>query len=341
MKPFFSVLDFRTSHVAALIARRAKDSRIEILGAGEAPAEGWSNGELSHLGDAVESVVQARKNAERSAGVEMKSVYYNFEDPHAQTVTSAGAVHLKGEGEIQRSDVDDACNLACRLAGRFEKNIVYSKELSFLIDDKDAVANPIGVFGRKLDVRVFIVQARSEYCQAVENLIKRCQFDRATSVLSVLSVARGVVPAEDSAKIRWIADMGRHWTNIFTYGRGGVLDLKIFHAKDTRLPSHNEAWQAVFHDFAAKHGPAKELLLTGEHAAETKAAEHLKEFLTIPVRQAAPQNVERLSEPQYAALAGLLSTAEESEKRRRKGARQAGLLLNVKEKAQSFISEYF
>ena len=333
-----SALDFGPERVIVLIAHKKSDGKFELVGAGEAKSQGIGLGSISNLGDAVEAVYEAAGKAESAAGTKIKTIYYNFDDPSLESVRSKGAVSLKGEGEIQISDVEEAEAIARRIVGHFEKMIVYAKADEYRIDDKDTVINPLGVFARRLEVSMHILQARASYCHAWDRLMARCHFPDAVRVLTPWSVACGVTAGEASADKKLIVDLGADFTSAMIYARHSILDCAVVLTKekeDLRGDKRIRAAQKIL----SKHADVREILVTGdlaEHENEKQAWIEMAE--TIPVRLVAAQGVPKLAQPKFAAAAGLLWAAEELQKKSPNAQHDKN---GLRQKAITFIQEYF
>ncbi len=341
MKKALSVLDFGSETVAVLVGEKKEDGTFHILGAGDAPARGVENGEITNLGDAVESVVEAARKAERCSGVRVETVYYNFDDARIQSVRSKGSKQLAGEGEIRAQDVECARQTAERLVSHFEKVIVYSKEIGFLIDDRDVVDNPVGVFGRKLEVTMHILQARSEYCEAWQKLIKRANLGNGVRVFSCWSTAYGILPREDRKRKRLILDLGKDHLNFFIFENNVVSDGRFYLNNKFSLAQIGERASAALAELTAKWPDVKEVLVTGDLAQDEKMIQALKETISVPVRLGSPLWVPKLTASKYASIVGLLCVADELERKSPVHRRNKGLFVSAKEKAVSFINEYF
>lgn len=339
-KKAFFALDFGAERVAAIVAERESPESFRVLGAGDARAEGVAAGELTHIGDAVEAVVEAVRNAERSSGIRAETLYYNFDDAAMESRFAEGSKSLIGEGEIGQGDVDEAREMAERMAGHYEKSIVYSREIRFVIDERDVVEDPVGVFGRHLHATVHLLQARSAHSQDWQKVMRRAKLDRAVPIVSPWSTAVGVLSPEERKKRKLIVDLGNDLVHVFLFENGRVSACRVFkHGKESPGQAAGMAVSAAEELLALNPG-IEETLLTGDRAEEPVFLEALKK-VSLPVRVAAPRGVAKLQFPKYASLAGLLSVAEELEKKRSILHNRKGLLLDVREKAVSFISEYF
>lgn len=335
------VLDFGADTVSVVIAHKADPSGFQVLGAGSSVSSGFAKGDIVNLGDAVESVVDAVRKAEESSGVKLEHYYYNFDDAGCVSVRAQGTKTLKGEGEIRPSDVADACRSAERFVGHFERKIVYARDVRCVIDDRDWVDNPVGVFGRKLDVEMHIIQARSAHCEAWRRLLDRAQLGRTTPVLSALSSVYGVVPKEDRARRVIVADAGEDYLNLTAFGNHRIIDHRIFLSEEIHLKQWAERALAPIRDFVEKNSDTEVFVWTGDLAREDKGLETLKSWISVPVRVGLPLGVQKLESPRYAAVAGLLAVADEMEKKASILQNHQGFFENAKEKAEAFINEYF
>jgi len=339
-KPLLSALDFGPERVAVLIGEKKPDGTFHILGAGDSEARGVKDGEIVHLGDAVESAVEAVRAAEKAGGIKVQTLYINYDDPKVESVKSRGSKILKGEGEIQGSDIQEACEMAERLAARFEKKAVYSKAISFLIDDRDTVSNPSGVFGRKLEALVHLIQASSAGVEKWQRFIERCNVKKGSLVFSAWSTAYGLLPKADRERKRLIVNLGRDFSKIFIFAQDRIMDYQCLSMKNKNLGERGAHLLKEVKELLDKHPDSEQVLATGDFSKNEQGIQCLKE-LSIPFCPSGPLGVDTLTSPESSSLAGLLFVADDLEKKRPILRRDKGLLTNVKEKAVTFINDYF
>lgn len=336
-----SVMDFGYEKVRILTGVREKDQSFRVLGAGESPSMGIRDGEITHLGDAAESVMAAAEKAEASSGLAIKTLYYNFDDDRMQSLLAHGSKSLEGQGEIRTSDVRQAAETALRLVGDYQKSVVYARQINFLIDDRDAVAEPVGVFGRKLEIRLHVLMARAGHCEAWRKLVERAGIDRSIPVLSAWSAAYAVLPKEDRKRKRLILDAGRDFLNIFIFGNNMISDSRTLLTEKAGLAGETGEWAAVLKEWTRREADLEETLVTGDLADDKGLIERLRAAVSLPVRRVAPSGVAALGHPSYASLVGLLFVADELERKSPGLSGHHGLLATVKQKAVSLFHEYF
>ena len=336
-----SVFDCGSDKLAFLIGAKDAGGSFQVLGAGESDLGGVENGEIRNLGDAVESVMDALRKAQNSAGVKVDSVYFNFDDPAMESRRVNGTKILSGEGEILATDIHEALRMAERDVSQFEKKVLYSKPVGFIVDDRDRIENPIGVFGQKLAVEVHILRACSDRCDAWQKLISRCHLARGILVPSALSTAYGILPPPDREKKRMIVDAGKDFFNLFIFSKNALVDCRVILTKMADLDSTAELFRSAAKDLAEKNTGVAEILFTGDLAGDENFFNDLFQGFGLPFQKAAPTGVARLTEPRYASLAGLFYVADELEKKTPFLQTGKGIFQSMKEKTMMTLQEYF
>src|SRR3990167_66534 len=301
-----SVLDVGADRVAVLVGEKRPEGTFRVQGAGIAESQGIENGEIVHLGDAVESAAEAIQKAEKSSGIKIRTLYFNYDDPKIESVRSRGSKLLQGEGEIQASDIEEACETAERLASSFEKKIIYSKPIGFIIDERDPVLNPVGVFGRKLDVLVHLIQADSQSCELWHRLVERAGIRKGRLVFSAWSTAYGIIPKPDRAKKRLVVDLGGDFSNFFIFANDRVVEYEFFLTKLLNRGQLAQKIVSTMKGFLDRHKDSEQVLVTGDLSEGREMMDRLKAESPVPLHTASPLGVDKLQSPGFSSLVGLL-----------------------------------
>lgn len=335
------VLDFGAESAAVIIADKTSQGVIRILGAGESPASGVSHGMITHMGDAAESIYAAACKAEAAAGAKPQSLDYNINDMDVVWRSPLGSKILDGEGEIQPSDIKAAALAAQRLVGDYEKTLLYAKETDFVVDDRDPVVNPVGIFGHKISLALQSVLVSTAYYDSWQKLLRRAGFSRSKPYLSGLSVVEGVFTAEEKKGSRILWDLGRDVLTGIVYKAENVRGYRVIASDDSSWDQSSAVVLAVTQGWIQQHDSVEEVVLTGDLSADEKVRTLLKEGLSLPVRSAIPQGIDKITNPSHAALGGLLRLALDSQKKSLIAHSEKGVFASAKEKATSFLNEYF
>ncbi len=337
-KPVFWALDFGDESVIAAAAEEKGPNEWKFLGGGEARARGVRNGEIEKLTDAVESVVEAVREAEKSSRRHCRTLYYNFDDAQMRSVHPRGTKSLAGEGQISRFDVREAAQNAIRLVGDFEWTPVYSREINYVIDDKDSVGNPLGVFGQRLDVVLHVLLARSSHLEQWKKLIARAGIERGVPVPSLVSVCRGL-EKRSPRQILW--DLGRDLISGGVVEKNALLEYAVFLKGSLSGADLGERLAASSRLCAERHHILEPLVLTGDLTAQSVSFQKISASIGTKTNLASPKGFSDPAERMYASAAGLFGVAEASQKNRRSSHANKDLVVQVRERASALMQEYF
>jgi len=334
-------LDFGHDSAIVAVAEAKSGGEIHLLGGGESQTQGFIKGDLENVGDAAEAVVLALRKAEKNSGLKCKALFFNVDDLALESCYSTGSKTLSGEGQIRSEDVREAMETALRMVGRFEKSCVYSCANGFLIDGKDWVANPVGVFGRQLDVSMHAVLARAEYCERWQKVIERSGLSLGIPVLSVLSAVYGVLSPEEQRRNILLWDLGLDYLSAALIREGSMH--KVLVLKTGTLSSAETAEAVLAHSKKMNENNSKfeEIVLTGDLAEKTTIVEAIQKQSEAPIMVKGPWGVHGLQELRQASLAGLLHVAAQSHKGSHSSNLGKNLFLGLRQKALSLVSEYF
>lgn len=337
-----AALDFGEETVSVLVAEQ-KEGRHRVLSLGETPARGIRGGRVENVGDAAECIAASVRSAEENSGVLIRSLYYNFFDPDLESVVSRGSKILKGEGQIRDSDLKEVRQIAERTVGHFEKSIVYARESGYTIDDRDFLINPLGIFGRKIDVEMRILLAVSAHCDAWQRITARAGIQRAVPVAASWSAAYGTLPREDRRRPRLLVVVDRDHLNIFIFGNNMITDHRVlaFEPGQSAPEKQAQAFEAVREWATSDRMTFDQILLTGHPFLNVQSLREWQERLGKQVTQAGPTAVAGLEDPRRTKLVGLLLVADELESSSPILHKEKGIFPGVKKRAASFFSDYF
>lgn len=337
-------VDFGSSSVTALLAER-RDGGMRIVGKGEAPSAGVEKGEIVRPGDAAEAIREALRRAESAAAAPAERLYFNLDDAGLESRRASGSRTLLGEGEIEASDVQAAREAAERGLEDFERKIVYSRPLEFLVDERDRVQDPLGIYARKLDVELHVLRARARVWDTWRRVLERAFAPPSVLVLSPWSTAYGVLPKEDRARKRLIVDAGRDFLNIFGFGNNMITSCRTVSADalmaDRQAEGYAERIAALAAEAAAKDPGTEQVLVAGDLAEDENLLERLRTTTRLPVHVPDSRGAETAWRPADASAAGLLAVAEELERLRPTLRRDTGAWTALRAKAAEFFNEYF
>lgn len=163
-------LDVGTSRISVLVAERAAEGEIRIIGVGTQPSDGVRKGEVVSIDKAVKAIEKAIAQAERISGVEIRSAFAGVRGGQVQTFESRSLLPVaKPAVGVTPRDVKKAITAAQAIALPPDFEIIHVIPQRFAVDNQKDIANPEGMLGTRLEAMVLIVTGA---ITSIHNMIK-------------------------------------------------------------------------------------------------------------------------------------------------------------------------
>ncbi|MCM0756652.1 cell division protein FtsA [Desulfovibrio aminophilus] len=212
-------LDIGTTKIAAVVGEVTPDG-VDIIGIGTSPSTGLRRGVVVNIEQTVQSIKKALEEAELMAGCEIRSVYAGIAGSHIKGFNSHGVIAVKG-GEVTQRDVDRVIEAAKAVAIPLDREVIHTLPQEYIVDDQRGIADPLGMAGVRLEVKVHIVTGAVTSAQNIVRSCHRAGLDVSNIVLESLASSKAVLTAEEREIGVALVDIG-----------GGTTDLAIF-SKDS------------------------------------------------------------------------------------------------------------
>ncbi len=209
-------LDIGTTKICAVVGELSDDGIIEIVGIGTCPSTGLRKGVVVNIEQTVQSVRKALDEAELMAGCEIHAVYVGIAGSHINSINSHGVIAVKG-GEVTPRDIERALDAARAVAIPADREVIHILPQEYIIDDQRGIADPLGMAGVRLEVKVHIVTGAVSSAQNIVRSCHRSNLEVADIALESLASAQAVLTEEEREIGVALVDLG-----------GGTTDIAIF-----------------------------------------------------------------------------------------------------------------
>ncbi len=209
-------LDIGTTKICAVVGELGDDGIIEIIGIGTCPSTGLRKGVVVNIEQTVQSVRKALDEAELMAGCEIHAVYVGIAGSHINSINSHGVIAVKG-GEVTPRDIERALDAARAVAIPADREVIHILPQEYIIDDQRGIADPLGMAGVRLEVKVHIVTGAVSSAQNIVRSCHRSNLEVADIALESLASAQAVLTEEEREIGVALVDLG-----------GGTTDIAIF-----------------------------------------------------------------------------------------------------------------
>ena len=323
-KQYVSALDVGTSKVIALIGE-VVDDEINIVGMGLSESRGLKAGMVTNIDATAPSIRQAMSEAERMAGCKISSVVTGISGNHIRSLNSQGVVKIK-DGEVSRADIERAKDTAKAVNIPPDHQILHtvvdeimlqplvSADAVLTEDEKELGVCVIDIGGGTTDIAVY-TNGAIRYTAVIPiagDLITR---DLAQALRTPYAAAErikifhGVAlenldGLDDMVEVPSVGD--RLPRQISRRTLASVIGPRVEEILELVL---NELRHAGFPEEVLTSG----IVLTGGASLLRGVVELAEDVFRLPARIGVPQDVgtlsDRIRNPRYATVIGLLHAA--------------------------------
>ena len=218
-------LDVGTTKICAVVGEVVKGD-LEFRGISTSASRGLRKGVVVNIEAAVQSIRDAVKAAESSAGAEINSVYIGISGGHIKGFNSYGATGVRGK-EVSDVDVDRVIDSAKAVYVPLDREVLHVIPTGYTLDGQNGIRDPIGMIGRRLEAKVYILTGA---ITSVQNLLKCCEeagIEVSDIVFEPLASADAVLTDDERDLGVAVVDIGGGTTDIVLFKDGWLRHSSV------------------------------------------------------------------------------------------------------------------
>jgi len=174
----------------------------------------------------VHSIKEAVEEAETMAGCEIGSVYAGVAGGHIKGFNSHGVIALK-EREVTKKDIDRVIEAASAVAIPMDREVIHVLTQEFIVDEQDAISDPLGMAGVRLEAKIHIVTGAVTSAQNIIKCCNRAGLDVCDIVLESLASSEAVLSEEERNLGVALIDFGGGTTDMAVFARGTIQQTSV------------------------------------------------------------------------------------------------------------------
>ena len=216
-------LDIGTENVRAVVASIATDGKISVVGYNEAKNAGMRKGILANLAGPADSVDRMLGEVERMSGYEIHSATVSVNGSQLLTTKTEGMIAVgTAEHEINEEDLMRVEDVA--VTGRIPANreILDVIPFGYSIDGGEAVRDPVGMTGARLEMRANVVSALQPNCDNLRRSLEGAKVSVERLIPSVVAGSRAVLDERQKENGVAVIDLGAATTSVAIYEEGDL-----------------------------------------------------------------------------------------------------------------------
>ena len=215
-----TALDVGSTKAVMTIGRLTPEG-VEVIGLGKVDHEGVRQGQVVNMVETSQAIMEARKEAELTAGVRLSQTYLSVTGQGAKTLSSRGLVPVVGT-EVSPSDIDRVLEVAKAIHIPEQSRILHALPQSFTLDGQEGIENPLSMQGIRLEVDARLITVSEKGVANLLSAISKTGLKVKQVVLSQYASALATLQPEEKEMGVTLVEIG-----------GGTCDLLVY--KDSRI----------------------------------------------------------------------------------------------------------
>ncbi|OUW00280.1 MAG: cell division protein FtsA [Betaproteobacteria bacterium TMED156] len=229
-------LDIGTSKVVAIVSKINEKNELTVLGIGQSESKGLKKGVVVNIDSTVNSIRKAIEEAELMSDCKIETVTTGIAGSHIRSFNSTGMVAIR-DAEVMKNDVDRVIETATAINIPSDQQILHVIPQEFIIDGQEDIREPIGMSGRRLEVRAHIVTGAVSAVQNIAKCIKRCGIGVSDLILQPLASSSSILTEDEKNLGTLLVDIGGGTTDIAIFSGGAIRHTAVIPVAGDQITS--------------------------------------------------------------------------------------------------------
>lgn len=228
---YFVGLDIGTSKVRCAIGRldnTSEEPKLSVIGYGSADNSGMRKGVIVQIDDVAGALHSAVAEAERISGVRIENATVNVNGSHVAGISSKGVIAISNANkEISENDkvrVEEAATIV-QLPSNREIIQVFPK--NYQVDGQDAVKDPLGMHGVRLEVETHIITAATSSLRSLDSVMEKSGVVASHRTVTGLAAAEVILSRKQREAGALVLDIGATTTNLTVIEDGEIQHVAV------------------------------------------------------------------------------------------------------------------
>ncbi len=221
-RKYYCGFDLGTQSVKAALIKDLNNQPAEFLGVYEMKTAGFKNGVLVDLSELAECVHLTLAGLMGKTGIKLKDIQLGVGGEMIQKQYSTAVIPLleRGSKVISLNDIRKVKDQAKILGASIEEDVLHSFPQYYKVDDVKAALNPVGLYGRKIEINTLLLLVKHIQLQNLVKAVNQAGFDVANIFYTSYSSAQACLSEYHRRQGCVLVDIGSLLTDILIFHDG-------------------------------------------------------------------------------------------------------------------------
>ena len=223
---YIASLDIGSSKICCFLATKNKNDISQIVGLGYNKAKGISNGVISDINLASESIQAAINEAEKKANIKIEKVNISVSSKIVNTNLFSKKINIIEE-KIKDEDTKEILNTLIADPYFKDKQILHAAPISYNIDGAKGIMKPVGMYGSSLEVEFVISTIGINHYKNYIECISKCNIDINKVIYSGLASGVAVLNDNELTLGAVVLEIGAKNTSLSIFAKDNLLFSEV------------------------------------------------------------------------------------------------------------------
>jgi cell division protein FtsA len=232
MKEYVIAIDLGSGYIKAGLGYNSEEGS-EIIAISEVPSMGIKNGLIINTQKASESIKKSIYNLKNMTNFEKFEYLPVVVGINGKSIFSAkssnGMISIRNNKPIDENDIKKVIEQA-KIAAVIpsEHEVIYIHPNNFIVDSHKNIKNPIGMFGRRLEVETYVVSVESIMIKNIKTVLNSAGIFDAQVYLNPIAQKYGILDDEETNESVIIIDVGKNLSTISLWNGDALIYLATY-----------------------------------------------------------------------------------------------------------------
>lgn len=218
----FVAIDIGSNKIKAIIGEWNERKELRILGVGIADSQGIRKGNILDMEAFKMNLDSALGEAEKMTGEQFSHVCLGLSGVHID-IAGRGAIVPVAGMEVTEEDVNRALDMSQNGLDTMNRTVLKVVPESFGLDLEIGIKNPVGMSGKKLEVRSHIVSIGSNVLANIKKGVLDVGVEIMDIYPNILAVGESTLTKRQKELGVVVVDMGSSSSNVAVYEEGALI----------------------------------------------------------------------------------------------------------------------
>ena len=226
-KSIYTFLDIGTFKVSCLVVRMPQGGAPEVIGHSSVPAKGIQNGAIWDIEAAKLCVDNALRQAEKSAGRPITSVFVNISSSQIKSIQLYQEMDIPGGRAITSEDVRHLVDSMLATQIPADEQILHAIPIGYVVDQEQGRTDPRGIHGNTLGARIHVITIPETQTMNLLKVLDWCHVSVIAKVATPYASALAVLNEDEMNLGTTVIDFGAGTTSYAIMIGGGLMQLGL------------------------------------------------------------------------------------------------------------------